>query len=151
MKRKLIFCIFIIFLTSIKCFAQNTDLKYYSDYDKGFSGCSVAVYYGNLSELEAIGQEQEFLDYLDEEIGDKLNSISKLTKNNDWLFRQALREWDYKKGEVYAVFCANSKFSREGIFLIVVIAEKENILWKAYLIDENTNFDDLFPNTEEEW
>ena len=75
MKRKLVFCIFIIFLTSIKSFAQNTDLKYYSDYEKGFSGCSVAVYCGNLSELEAIGQEQEFLDYLDEEIGDKLNSI----------------------------------------------------------------------------
>lgn len=48
MKKKLII-IFSLLLTSINCFTQNAEPKYYSDSSKGFSGYAAAVFLGNLS------------------------------------------------------------------------------------------------------
>lgn len=154
MKKIYIIC-FLHLLFISNCFAQNTELKYYSDYSQDFSGYSVAIYLENYldEELNVAGEEEEFLEVLDEYIQSRLEEnvqdvnlipLSKLTKNNDWLFRQALNEWDYEKGEIYLVACTDSMFAKSGILLIVVIKGENDFLWRAFLAEENENLDKLF-------
>ena len=154
MKKIYIIC-FLHLLFISNCFAQNTELKYYSDYSQDFSGYSVAIYLENYldEELNVAGEEEEFLEVLDEYIQSRLEEnvqdvnlipLSKLTKNNDWLFRQALNEWDYEKGEIYLVACTDSMFAKSGILLIVVIKGENDFLWRAFLMNENDNLDKLF-------
>lgn len=154
MKKIYIIC-FLHLLFISNCFAQNTELKYYSDYFQDFSGYSVAIYLENYldEELNVAGEEEEFLEVLDEYIQSfleenvqdiNLTPLSKLTKNNDWLFRQALNEWDYEEGEVYLVACTDSMFAKSGILLIVVIKGENDFLWRAFLAEENENLDKLF-------
>lgn len=153
MKKIYIICfLYLLFISN--CFAQNTELKYYSDYSQDFSGYSVAIYYGNYLDAELnVADEEDFLDILDESFQSRLEEnaqdvnlipLSKLTKNNDWLFRQALNEWDYEEGEVYGVICTDSMFAKSGILLIVVIKGENDFLWRAFLMNENDNLDKLF-------
>ena len=81
-----------------------------------------------------------------EEIDGKLQSVSKLTKKNNWLFNKAMNESDYEKGEVYWAMCFDSKLSTQGILLVVVVRGKDNFSWIAYSIDEDNidNLDSLF-------
>lgn len=153
MKKIYIIC-FLHLLFISNCFAQNTELKYYSDYSQDFSGYSVAIYYGNYLDAELnVADEEDFLDILDESFQSRLEEnvqdvnlipLSKLTKNNDWLFRQALNEWDYEEGEVYGVICTDSMFAKSEILLIVVIKGENDFLWRAFLMNENDNLDKLF-------
>lgn len=153
MKKIYIIC-FLQLLFISNCFAQNTELKYYSDYSQDFSGYSVAIYYGNYLDAELnVADEEDFLDILDESFQSRLEEnvqdvnlipLSKLTKNNDWLFRQALNEWDYEEGEVYGVICTDSMFAKSEILLIVVIKGENDFLWRAFLMNENDNLDKLF-------
>lgn len=153
MKKIYIICfLYLLFISN--CFAQNTELKYYSDYSQDFSGYSVAIYYGNYLDAELnVADEEDFLDILDESFQSRLEEnaqdvnlipLSKLTKNNDWLFRQALNEWDYEEGEVYGVICTDSMFAKSEILLIVVIKGENDFLWRAFLMNENDNLDKLF-------
>ena len=144
MKKKICILFVFIFIFSIQVFAQNTDLKYYSDYNNDFSGYAVAVYYGNINELETPASEQEFMDLIIEKCSDKMTRILKLTKKNNWLYKQALNEWDYEKGEVYAVICAESKYAQEGILFFVIVKGKNDFLWTAYSINTDMDFDELF-------
>lgn len=77
MKKKICILFVFIFIFSIQVFAQNTDLKYYSDYNNDFSGYAVAVYYGNINELETPASEQEFMDLIIEKCSDKMTRILK--------------------------------------------------------------------------
>lgn len=149
MKKIYIIC-FLHLLFISNCFAQNTELKYYSDYSQDFSGYSVATYLNDYldEELNIANDDEEFLEVLDEYIQSRLEEnvqdvnlipLSKLTKNNDWLFRQALNEWDYEKGEIYLVACTDSMFAKSGILLIVVIKGENDFLWRAFLAEENEN------------
>lgn len=150
MKKIYIFCfLYLLFISN--CFAQNAELKFYSDYSQDFSGYSVATYLNDYldEELNIANDDEEFLEVFDDEYiqsflneniqGINLTPLSKLTKNNDWLFRQALNEWDYEKGEIYLVACTDSKFAKSGIFLIVVIKGENDFLWRAFLAEENEN------------
>lgn len=141
MKRKLII-IFSLLLTSINCFTQNAEPKHYSDYLKDFSGYAAAIFLGNLSELNNIG-EDEFLEMISDEIGDKLTAVSKLTKNNNWLFRQAMNEWDYEKGEVYFVVCYESEQSSNGLLFFTIVRAEDDFSWIAYIINEDDDLDDM--------
>ena len=146
MKKKLLIIACLLSIISVGAFAQNTDLKYYSDYTKDYSGYAVAVYLGNLKDLD-IGEE-DFFDMIKEEIDDKLQSVSKLTKKNNWLFHKAMNEWDYEKGEVYWTVCCDSKFSTQGLLLVVIVRGKDDFSWIAYTVDEDDidNLDSLFEN-----
>ena len=146
MKKKLLGLICFFTILIFNSYAQNTDLKFYSDYSKDFSGYSVAVYIGNLKELE-IGAN-DFLEMFKEELDGKLESVSKLTKKNNWLFHKAMNEWDYEKGEIYWAMCADSKLSTQGILLVTVVKGNDDFSWIAYSIDEDNidNLDSLFDN-----
>lgn len=98
--KKILFALVISFVAT--AFAQNLDLKDYWDYDTGFKGVAAAVFVGKFNDD---GFERK-LDSFKEKIPDSANSISKITKNNRWLCKQALNEWEYEKDECYLVLCA---------------------------------------------
>lgn len=141
MKRKLII-IFSLLLTSINCFTQNAEPKHYLDSSKGFSGYATAIFLGNLSELDNTGAE-DFFEMISDEIGDKLTAVSKLTKNNNWLFRQAMNEWDYEKDEVYLTICSESKQSSKGLLFFIIVKGEDDFSWIAYIINEDDDLDNL--------
>ena len=142
--KKYIFA-FILFATSAICFAQDTDMKHYSDYSQGFDGWAMSVYLDDLKKEDVIGNEDELLGYMDQEISAQtgLTAIPKLTKKNTWLFKQALNEWDYEPGEVYAIFCADSKYADDGILIFTITKRKDECLWRAYSININ-DIDKIF-------
>ena len=84
--KKIIF-LFVLLFTSIHCFAQNTDFKYYTDYVQGFEGYSAALYIDN-------NVDSNLFDLLNNKITERLKPAKKLTKNNNWLFHKAMNEWD---------------------------------------------------------
>ena len=122
MLKKILTFLFCIFIFSVYSFAQNTNLKFYSDYSKDFSGYAVAVYQGTLKDLGIT--EKELFNRLSETIDDTVPPIQKLTKKNNWLFRQALNEYEYEKDEIYIVACVDNLYSTEGLIFIVLIKGK---------------------------
>lgn len=131
MKKKIILIFLLFSFISLYSFAQNTDLKYYSDWTKDFSGYAVAIYQGNLNDLEDM-DDNDFFDYVADKIGDRLEPVKKLTKKNNWLYQQALNEWDYEKDECYIVMCADSPYSKEALIFFVIIKGKNDFSWQAY-------------------
>ena len=131
MKKKIISIICFLFIICLNCFAQNTDPKYYTDYTNDFSGYAVALYLGNLKELNDISPD-DFFYKVSEKLDNDFNPIKKVTKKNNWLFKQALKEWEYEKNEVYVVCCADSKYSDDALVFFVVINGKDDFKWVAY-------------------
>lgn len=136
--KKFAVTVFALLLVSFNCAAQNFEPKYYSDSSQNFSGYAAATFLGTLSELE-VGEE-EFFEAVSEEISEEisdLEQVSKLTKKNDWLFRQALNEWNYEKDEAYVVVCADSEYASEALTLFVVVRGKDDFAWIGYLVRES--------------
>ena len=132
MKKKsfIIFLIFLLFTT--KAFSQNFEMKSYSDYSKGFKGASAAIYIGNVNDEETEEKLDQFMNFMPE----TAKTFSKLTKNNMWLCKQALNEWDYEKDECYLVVCAESKWANDCILLIVKILGKDDFDWFGISLTE---------------
>ena len=148
MKKKIISIICFLFIICLNCFAQNTDPKYYTDYTNDFSGYAVALYLGNLKELNDISPD-DFFYKVSEKLDNDFNPIKKVTKKNNWLFKQALKEWEYEKNEVYVVCCADSKYSDDALVFFVVINGKDDFKWVAYNFNES-DFDRIAEIMNEE-
>ena len=127
---KKIAILFVLLFVSIYCHAQNADLKYYFDSRQGFEGYSVAVYLDK-------NIEQEYFDFFNNKIAERLKPVTKLTKNNNWLFHKAMNEWDYENGEVYLVICTASRTTNEGILILALIKGKDDFIWHAYSVDSS--------------
>ena len=142
---KKLICLIVFLTVSTICFAQDADMKFYTDFNQGFSGWAMSVYLDDLKKEDVIGNEDELLGYMDQEISAQtgLTAIPKLTKKNTWLFKQALNEWDYEPGEVYAILCADSKYADDGILIFTIIKRKDECLWRAYSININ-DIDKIF-------
>lgn len=149
MKKKFLLFICSLFLT-ISCFAQNTDPKYYSDIYNDYSGYAVALYLGNLKELDNISPNA-FFEKLSDKLDKEFDPIQKVTKKNNWLFKKALNEWEYEKNEVYVVMCADSNYSTELLVFFVVINGKDDFKWKAYNFNEKDleRIGEIFNDNEE--
>lgn len=133
---KKIIILFVLFFTTIHCYSQNKDLKFYLDINLGFEGYATAIYMENLSNGNISGQENKQFEAFNKLIAEKLSPISKLTKNNNWLFHKAMNEWDYEKGEIYSVLCTDSLLSNNGVAIIVLVNGKDDFIWHAYSINE---------------
>lgn len=130
MNRKTIFIFGFLFFISVKIFSQNYDLKDYSDILHEYSGASVAIYVGNVNDEDTNEKLDKFMGLIPETV----KTFTKLTKNNMWLCKKALNEWDYEKDECYFVFCADSKWADEFIFLVVRIKGKDDFDWSGFLL-----------------
>lgn len=135
MKKRFLFIICILSFIGFKSFAQNTDFKYYSDIYNDFSGYSLAIYLGNLKELDNVSPDL-FFEKISEKLDDEFSPIQKVTKKNNWLFKKAMNEWEYEKNEVYVVACAESNYSTQALVFFVVVNGKDDFRWKAYNLNE---------------
>ena len=132
----------IIFFLTISlgyhCFAQNFDLKYYSsiqdgDYTSNYKVYSYAEYIGIASEIN-----EDKIEEFKNNLPDSVRVVQKMTKNNLWLIKKAINEWDYKIDEYYIVACADSPYADTGIFLFVKILAKDKFDWWGFVITEET-------------
>lgn len=137
-----------VFLISVGCFAQNTQLKRYSDSSMNFDGWAAAEYIGNLVELDDSMTDELMCEFMVEKLSPFLKQVTKLSKNTTWLFHQAMEEWEYEPHEFYIVLCTNDEYSEEGIMICVVVNEEKDFLWRAFMVDEeaveNTDWDEIF-------
>jgi len=135
-KRTIFFILIISFSISIAN-AQTLDLKFYSsiqdnDYENYFSGYAGAMFLGDSSTIDD-EKIAEFKSYFP----DNIQIVQKLNKNNKWLYKQAIGEWDYEIGEFYIVLCTDSPFSTNGIFLLVEIIGYDQFEWWAFILSED--------------
>ncbi len=135
---------FLIFFITLKLFAQNEDLKFYSDYSKGFKGYATSIFIDDLKDDEDDIEPQFYFDFFIEQIEEKLPSSKKITKQNTWLINQAMNEWDYAKDEIYCFFCADSEYATKFLMVFLIVKGKENFTWKAFEVTTDFDFDDLF-------
>ncbi len=142
--KKYLFSFLLVLFFSAGCFAQNEDMKHYSDPSMNFDGWAGAEYIGNIDELDESISVESFCEFMEDMLSGYLEQVTKLSKNTTWLFLQAMEEWEYKPREVYLVFCAGDEYSEEGILIWAVVNDENDFLWCAFMIDEDTDFDEIF-------
>ena len=130
MKKKILVFTFLCLLSV--SFSQQTNLKHYSDYTNDFEGYSVALYFDKDIDYES------FINNVETKIFETTEKqpIKKLSKNNMWLLKCALNEWELAENEVYVVCIASSLIAREYILIFTRINENENFDWWAVLLDK---------------
>ena len=137
----------VLFFSAV-CFAQNSQMKHYSNLSRNFDGWAAAEYIGNINELEESISDEDMCEFLVYMFSPRLEQVAKLSKNTNWLFHQAMEEWEYEPHEFYIVLCTNDEYSEEGIMICAVVNEENDFLWCAFLIDEdaveNTDWDEIF-------
>lgn len=146
--KKYLFSFLLVLFFSAGCFAQNSQMKHYSDASMNFDGWAAAEYIGNIDELDEEVSAESMCEFLVYMFSPRLEQVKKLSKNTNWLFRQAMEEWEYEPCEFYIVFCADDEYSDEGIVIFTVMNDENDFLWCAFLIDEytdeNTDWDEIF-------
>ncbi len=134
----------LVLFFSAGCFAQNEDMKHYSDSSMNFDGWAGAEYIGNIDELDEEMSAESFCEFMEDILSPHLEQVTKLSKNTTWLFLQAMEEWEYKPHELYFVFCTDDRYSVEGIMICAVVNEENDFLWCAFMVSENTEWGEIF-------
>ena len=121
-----------IFIISVGLLnSQDLNLKYYSDPRNGFSGVATAFFIDNVRDIISEHTDSEWgvmmNNYLDDNYGSRGRTVDRLTRNNQWLSRQALNEWDLEYGDVFVIYCGESRFAQTALVLITIIGEGEEI------------------------
>lgn len=96
MKKAMILCLLLVLVCG-SMWAQQ--VKLYSDSHAGYSGSAGAAYYKTDPSLSLNKVVKE---WLQEKKQYKFYPV-KMTKEEEWLFWQALNEYGYKDGELYGV------------------------------------------------
>ena len=138
MKKRFIFFVFLLSLTGLMN-AQNLNLRSYSDIREGFRGVAIAVFVENIedviNEISYSEMDEFMLEYLDEMFPEQGRNVDRLTRNNQWLARQALNEWDLEKNDIFIVICAENRYADSAIVMMVLINEDgESYRWWARVL-----------------
>ena len=96
MKKAMILCLLLVLVCGSMWAQQG---KYYSDSRNSYKGFAEATY---LKTDTSISLDKVVKDWLKEMKQYKL-SPGKMTKEQEWLFWQALNEYNYKDGELYMI------------------------------------------------
>ena len=117
--------VFAIFFIAVQIICAD-EAKYYSDCVTGYKGYAEAEYIGKgdseryLEELEKAKEELQKV-YLDGKYD--VSDILKLTKEDLWLCRSALSEYDLEDREIYLVYWYRTPDQDTVKFLIAVIKD----------------------------
>lgn len=120
--------VFAIFFIAVQVICAD-EAKYYSDCVTGYKGYAEAEYIGKgdseryLEELEKAKEELQKV-YLDGKYD--VSDILKLTKEDLWLCRSALSEYDLEDREIYLVYWYRTPDQDTVKFLIAVIKDNGN-------------------------
>ena len=115
--------VFAVFFIAVQVICANEPFKYYSDWETGYKGYAEAEYIGKgdaeryLEEIKEKFQKAE----LDGEYD--VSDILKLTKEDLWLCRSALSEYDLEDGEIYCIYWYHTPDSDTAKMLIAVITD----------------------------
>ena len=118
--------VFAIFFIAVQVICANEPFKYYSDWETGYKGYAEAVYMdkGNIEQnLEKARKGLEETASSDEY---DVSDILKLTKEDLWLCRSALSEYDLEDGEIYLVYWYYTPDPDTAKILIAVIKDNGN-------------------------
>ena len=100
MKKAMILCLLLVLVCGSMWAQQgNFQIKWYTDSYAGYTGGAAAVYYKTDPSLSLNKVVKEGLQ---EKKQYKFYPV-KMTKEEEWLFWQALNEYSYKDGELYQV------------------------------------------------
>ena len=114
--------VFAVFFIAVQVICAG-EAKYYSDWETGYKGYAEAEYIGKgdaeryLEEIKEKFQKAE----LDGEYD--VSDILKLTKEDLWLCRSALSEYDLEDGEIYLVYWYYTPDPDAFKFLVAVIKD----------------------------
>ena len=114
--------VFAIFFIAVQIICAD-EAKYYSDCVTGYKGYAEAVYMdkGNIEQnLEKARKGLEETASSDEY---DVSDILKLTKEDLWLCRSALSEYDLEDGEIYLVYWYHTPDPDTAKILIAVIKD----------------------------
>ena len=114
--------VFAIFFIAVQVICAG-EAKYYSDWETGYKGYAEAVYMGKGDAeryLEEIKEKFQKV-YLDGKYD--VSDILKLTKEDLWLCRSALSEYDLEDGEIYCIYWYHTPDPDTAKILIAVIKE----------------------------
>ena len=120
--------VFAIFFIAVQIICAD-EAKYYSDCVTGYKGYAEAEYIGKgdseryLEELEKAKEELQKV-YLNGKYD--VSDILKLTKEDLWLCRSALSEYDLEDREIYLVYWYRTPDQDTVKFLIAVIKDNGN-------------------------
>ena len=119
-----------IFFIAVQVICANEPFKYYSDWETGYKGYAKADYLGKGDSERFLEEYLEELDKAKEELQKvyldgkyDVSDILKLTKEDLWLCRSALSEYDLEDGEIYFVYWYRTPNSDTVKVLIAVIKD----------------------------
>lgn len=126
--------VFAIFFIAVQVICANEPFKYYSDWETGYKGYAKAVYWVKDTQISEklrktfesdITQDLEEIEKSFEEYFNDfdVSDILKLTKEDLWLCRSALSEYDLEDGEVYFICWYRTPNSETVKVLIAVIKD----------------------------
>ena len=121
--------------------AQNFNLRNYSDHRQGFRGVATAIFVDNIAdiicEIPDYELEEMMLEYLEEIFGSRGRLIDRITRNNQWLARQALNEWDLENYDIFFVITAEHRFADSALIMIVLIEDNgASFRWWGRVVSE---------------
>lgn len=120
MKRKFLIISFFFFFEIVHIFPTPTDMRWYSDSSKGYSGLAGADYMGTTKNINPSKFANEFEQRLRNIIS---RYCEKLSKAENFLMWSALEQYDYYQNEIYSVTILQGK---QILQLIVVIKDDGN-------------------------
>lgn len=139
-KKHLLVTVFFIFLIGY-INAQTFDLRHYSDFRSGFRGVAAAIYIDNIRytdiEISDIELDEIMEEFFEEMFESQGRSVYRITRNNQWLARQALNEWDLEYGDIFLIVVAEHRFSETALVMIALVESNgEDFRWWARIMSD---------------
>ena len=110
--KKIIVCMCLALFVGM-VYAQ--EVKYYEDYERGYSGYAGAVYL-----------PRENFDYALNSFSEKYPKVNKMSKVISFLAWRALSQYDIQDGDYYSIMCVPSSKLKTGEVWYVVVEIIEN-------------------------
>ncbi len=131
-KKRIVFLL--ILVGQFMLFAEDWDLKQYSDSSTDYN----SLFHFGYARAKYICHDSDKNHY--DGLLDKLNKIkgrevSKLSKNTSWLCWKALCEYELEPNEVYFIMCQNDILSATTTAIIAIINSDGTFCWLAKEFD----------------
>ena len=114
--------VFAIFFIAVQVICAD-EAKYYSDCVTGYKGYAEAKYIGKGDTERYLEEVRKNVEEIDSDDESEVADILKLTKEDLWLCRSALSEYDLEDGEIYLVYWYYTPDPDTAKILIAVIKD----------------------------
>ena len=109
-----------VFFIAVQAICAD-EAKYYSDWKTGYKGYAKAEYIGKGDTERYLEEVRKNVEEIDSDDESEVADILKLTKEDLWLCRSALSEYELEDGEIYGIYWYRTPDSDTAKMLIAVI------------------------------